>query len=88
MKQRRARHRPGCRHCFRVRLLGLDFQGWRSAWESELEETAVGYATEGEQFRADNPAPTFKAYLIANTAAGWPMSGQAPPVGPRVYVDF
>ena len=89
MKQRRPPHRAGCRHCRRVRLLGLDFQGWRSSWEEGLEEAAVGYATEGEQYRTEHPAPTFKAYLIANTGAGWPMSGsEPPPVGARVYVDF
>ena len=88
MKQRRAPHRAGCRHCHRVRLLGLDFQGWRSSWEEELEQAAVGYATESEQYRAEHPAPTFKAYLVANIGAGWPMSGQAPAVGGRVYVDF
>jgi hypothetical protein len=88
MRQRRPRHRAGCRHCFRVRLLGLDFQGWRASWEEGLEEAAVGYATEGAQYREQHAAPTFKAYLVANTGAGWPMSGQAPSVGPRVYVDF
>jgi hypothetical protein len=71
-----------------VRLLGLDFHGWRSAWEERLEQAAMGYATEGEEFRANNRPPTFKAFLIANTGAGWPMSGQAPTVRPRVYVDF
>ena len=84
----RRRHRPGCRHCYRVGLLGLDFHGWRARWEDALEHTANGYATEAEEFRANNRAPTFKAFLIANTGAGWPMSGREPSVGPRVYVDF
>lgn len=88
MKRRRPPHRPGCRHCRRVRLLGLDFQTWRAPWEAGLEQDAVGYATEGEQYREEHPAPTFKAYLIANIGAGWPMSGSEPRVGARVYVDF
>lgn len=67
-----------CAHCYRVRLLGRDFQGWRGAWEAELEQVANGYAAEAEQFRRENPAPTFKQYLINNTGAGWPMSGRAP----------
>jgi hypothetical protein len=27
-------------------------------------------------FTETNRAPTFKAYLIANVGAGWPMSGK------------
>jgi hypothetical protein len=27
-------------------------------------------------FTDTNPAPTFKAYLLANVGAGWPMSGK------------
>ena len=88
MRQRRPPHRPGCRHCYRVGLLGLDFRTWRSAWEEKLEQAAVGYTTEGAEFRANNRPPTFKAYLIANTGAGWPMSGSEPTVRRRVYVDF
>lgn len=90
MRQRRPRHRPGCRHCFRVGLLGLDFQAWRASWEEGLEQAANGYAAEAEQYRAEHPAPTFKAYLIANTGAGWPMSGTEPPRRHRwgVSVDF
>ena len=74
----RRRHRPGCRHCPRVRLLGLEFRGWRSSWELELEATAVGYATEGAQFAAAHRPPTFREYLVAMTGAGYPMSGTAP----------
>ena len=88
MRQRRPKHRAGCRHCYRVRLLGLDFHGWRARWEDSLEQAAMGYATETEEFRANNRPPTFKAYLVANTGAGWPMSGSEPPVRARVYVDF
>lgn len=75
---RRARHQPGCAHCYRVNLLGRDFHGWRSSWESRLEEEANGYDAEGEIFKAANPAPTFKAYLVTMTGQGWPMSGQRP----------
>jgi hypothetical protein len=78
MRGTRAKHRPGCAHCFRVRLLGRDFQGWRGAWEAGLEQEANGYATEQAQYRAKHRAPTFKQYLIDNTGAGWPMSGRAP----------
>lgn len=27
-------------------------------------------------FTDTSPAPTFKAYLLANVGAGWPMSGK------------
>ncbi len=76
--ERRAKHRPGCRHCYRVGLLGLAFRDWRSSWEIGLENEAVGYATEGTEYRVTHPSPTFKKYLIQMTGAGWPMSGQAP----------
>ena len=75
---RRPKHRPGCAHCYRVRLLGRDFHGWRASWEARLEQEANGYEAEGLQFREANTPPTFKAYLIAMTGAGWPMSGQRP----------
>lgn len=85
-RKRRSRHRPGCAHCYRVGLLGRDFHTWRTAWEVRLEEAAIGYAAEEEQFREQSPAPTFKAYLIAHTGAGWPMSGQRPRRGFRAAV--
>ena len=56
-------HRPGCRHCQRVRALARDFQAWRASWEAQLESVAVGYASEAVDFRAANPAPTFRTYL-------------------------
>lgn len=77
-RARRAKHRPGCEHCYRVNLLGRDFGTWRASWEAALEQEANGYATEGEQFRAANTPPTFKAYLIAMTGQPWPMSGRRP----------
>jgi hypothetical protein len=78
VRARRAKHRPGCEHCYRVTLLGRDFGTWRAAWEGALEQEANGYAAEEEQFRASNAAPTFKAYLIAMTGQPWPMSGRQP----------
>ncbi len=75
---RRPKHKPGCEHCYRVTLLGRDFGHWRSAWEADLEQVAVGYAAEEAQYRAEHPAPTFKNYLINMTGAGWPMSGRRP----------
>jgi hypothetical protein len=77
-RARRPRHRPGCAHCFRVRLLGRDFHGWRATWEDRLEAEANGYDTEGEIFRQENPAPTFQNYLITMTGHGWAMCGQRP----------
>lgn len=75
----RRRHSPSCRHCPRVRQLGRDFQSWRAAWEAACEQATAGYATERELHVAASPAPTFKAYLIANTGAAWPMSGRQSP---------
>lgn len=40
---------------------------WRDAddaWQLALEEASVGYATEAEEFRHNNPRPTLKATLI------------------------
>lgn len=74
----RARHAPGCGHCPRVRLLGRDFQAWRAAWEAACEQVTAGYAAERELHVASCPPPTFKAYLLANVGAGWPMSGRQP----------
>jgi hypothetical protein len=77
-RTRRAAHQPGCEHCYRVRLLGQAFWEWRAPWEEGLEEAANGYASEGAEYRATHPAPTFKQYLIQMTGAAWPMSGQRP----------
>lgn len=71
---RRGPHKASCRHCPRVRALGREFQGWRAAWEARMEHETIGYATEEALYRAEHPAPTFKAYLIAMRGAGWPMS--------------
>lgn len=73
----RRRHRPGCRHCPRVRQLGRDFQAQRAAWEAQAEAAAAGYAAELAEFRQRRPGPTFKAYLVALAGSGWPMSGRA-----------
>jgi hypothetical protein len=70
------RHRPTCRHCPRVRALGRDFQAWRHSWETRREAVSAGYPTEAAMFASTSPAPTFKAYLVANVGAGWPMSGK------------
>jgi hypothetical protein len=78
IRARRAKHRPGCEHCYRVTLLGRDFGTWRSSWEAALEQEANGYATEGQAYRDEHTAPTFKAYLIAMTGQPWPMSGRRP----------
>lgn len=78
MRGTRAKHRPGCEHCYRVNLLGRDFGTWRTSWEGALEAEAVGYAAEEEAYRAAHPAPTFKNYLITMTGQGWPMSGRRP----------
>jgi hypothetical protein len=59
-----------------VRALGRDFQCWRAAWEARRETESAGYRTESAMFTETNRAPTFKAYLIANVGAGWPMSGK------------
>jgi len=59
-------------------LLGRDFAAWRAAWEAQRELATAGYATEQQLHDAASSAPTFKAYLIANTGAGWPMSGAMP----------
>ena len=59
-------------------LLGVDFGTWRAAWEAALEQFSYGYEAEEREYRRLNPAPTFKAYLIAQTGAGWPMSGTEP----------
>lgn len=70
------RHRSSCGHCPRVRALGRDFQAWRASWETRLENASAGYRTEAAMFTESSPAPTFKAYLVANVGAGWPMSGK------------
>lgn len=35
----------------------------RLAWELAAEAATLGYATEMAEYRANNPAPTFKAFL-------------------------
>lgn len=77
-RTRRRPHRPECRHCPRVRLLGVEFRAWRESWALELDATACGYAPETVEFTAANPAPTFRTYLESMAGAGWPMSGTAP----------
>lgn len=73
---RRRRHSPSCRHCPRVRQLGHDFQAHRAAWEARAEQVSAGYQSELADFRSSHPAPTFRAYLVALTGSGWPMSGR------------
>lgn len=77
-RSRRSPHRPSCRHCPRVRLLGHDFQLWRAAWCERLERESAGYTTEAQQFTQADPPPTFRRYLEAMAGSGWPMSGSAP----------
>lgn len=77
-RRRRAPHRPGCRHCPRVRLLGLEYRGWRHARELELEHASCGYAAEAAELTSTAPLPTFRDYLVAMAGSGWPMSGRAP----------
>lgn len=37
-----------------------------AAWERDCEATALGYATEIAEYRAANPRPNLKAFLLAN----------------------
>jgi hypothetical protein len=69
------RHRSSCRHCPRVRLLGLDFRGWRHSWELTRESVTAGHASEVAGY---GPGPTFRDYLMQMTGSGWPMSGRQP----------
>lgn len=78
MKRRRRPHGPSCRHCPRVRLLGLEFRSWRHAWELDHDRAGAGYAAEQADHRASSTPPTFGAYLVAMTGSGWPMSGSRP----------
>lgn len=79
MNRRRRRHKPTCRHCARVRLLGHDFQCWRAHWDATLEAATAGYTDEISRFVSPyNPPPTFREYLESMAGSGWPMSGQAP----------
>lgn len=39
------------------------YRVWRSAWEREHEEVALGYAAEQDDHRRERPAPTFRDYL-------------------------
>jgi hypothetical protein len=70
------RHARTCRHCPRVRQLGHEFQAHRAAWEARAETVTAGYATELDDYRRRNPAPTFRTFLLALAGSGWPMSGR------------
>ena len=38
----------------------------RLTWEQRAEAVTLGYATEMEEYRRDNPAPNLKSFLLAN----------------------
>lgn len=55
--------RPQHRWCWWHALCIPAYRQWRSSWEADLEYVAIGYHTEGDEYRRDHPAPTFKATL-------------------------
>lgn len=59
----------GCLH----RQLVENYRDARDAWETRLEAETSMYATEMAEWTADNPGPTFKAWLVGNTG---PRPGQ------------
>lgn len=59
----------GCRaDCLHRRLVS-DYRDARDAWEADLEATTALYAAEVQDYKRDNPGPTFKSWLQGHAGA-------------------
>jgi hypothetical protein len=59
-----ARCKTNCLH----RAIVREYRDARDAYEATVENVALGYATEMEEYRRENPGITFKQWLIGKAA--------------------
>ena len=53
----------GCHRACQHRQLVESYRLARITWEQKLEDATCGWATEGQEFREQNPPPTFGDWL-------------------------